>query len=149
MSWVTVGVAGGGAALGLLQGKRKREQDLAYNAGQAEMTKYAPWTGNSGVIKDVADPLNSAIQGGTSGALFGMSMGGPSAAAPAAGGSSPLGGDAMAKELGAFSTGEGMQAAQNALKPPSMFNQMPTGQQSMLAGNSYQPKYGLGGSFKY
>ena len=102
----------GMAALGYLQGEKKRKQELAMAMGNAEANRYSPWTGmHNKVDGPSSDGMSSALQGGLSGAMLmqGWKGGGTeAAAAPAAAASesatpvmqdSPLGSKGMVSDL--------------------------------------------------
>jgi hypothetical protein len=75
MSWIAVGTMVGTAALGYNQQKQQQKQMAKYNQGQAEMTRYSPWTGVKGQTQmDSSDPLGGAIQGGLSGLALGNNI---------------------------------------------------------------------------
>lgn len=64
----------GGAGISAIS-EMGRQKDLErHNKGQAEMTKYSPWTGVSGQIQQDQGPgvLGAAVGGGMSGAMMGM-----------------------------------------------------------------------------
>lgn len=97
------------AGLGALQGHAKQQQQEKWNRGQADVTRYSPWTGIKGDLKPVTDSaLGGAMQGGLTGAMMSQSMGADKATptdvnnvASSAAGKSYLGGDQMAQQLGA------------------------------------------------
>lgn len=56
------------AVMGGIGAERKRNSDIANNQMQAEISKYAPWTGQWGQIGNVSGGfLNGAMQGAMSG----------------------------------------------------------------------------------
>lgn len=58
------------AAMGANSAQRKADQQKKYNIGQAETTRYSPWTGQSGRADNSYSP--SALEGGVSGGIQGM-----------------------------------------------------------------------------
>ena len=69
----------GMAALGAYQGAQKKKAEDQWNRGQAEVTRYSPWTGISGQLKPSSSSmLGGAMQGGLSGAMLGQHFGGGS-----------------------------------------------------------------------
>ena len=79
MWWIPIAMAAGS-----MINEKEREDNLeAYNEGQAEMTKYSPWTGVRGQIKQDTGPgifgagISGAVSGlGVSQQLQGMGGGG-------------------------------------------------------------------------
>jgi len=75
MDPVTIGLlAGAGAGLlkgGVLDAEKERRQ----RKQEAEIARYSPWTGMGAQRVQEADPFGAALQGGTTGALVGQSMG--------------------------------------------------------------------------
>lgn len=75
MSWIAVGVMAGTAALGYTQQRQQQKAINEHNKGQAEMTRYSPWTGVRGETQaNTADPLVGALQGGLSGYALGSNI---------------------------------------------------------------------------
>lgn len=71
MAWVAVGTMAGTTLLSLNQENQKAKQMKRHNEGQAEITRYSPWTGKSGEIQSYTyDPVSA----GMGGALQGMGM---------------------------------------------------------------------------
>lgn len=70
----------GMAALGYLQGEKKRKQELAMAKANIEANRYSPWTGSAfSVEAPTGDGLTGAMQGGLSGAMMAQSFGGAGA----------------------------------------------------------------------
>lgn len=77
--------------LGMRNANRRREQQEQYNKGQAEVTRYSPWTGVSGKMDTSYTP--DALEAGISGGMQGLGMmqagqaafGAPAAAATGSG----------------------------------------------------------------
>jgi hypothetical protein len=75
MSWIATGLAVGGMVLGNEREKQKSKQIKAHNMGQAETTRYSPWTGMQGkMVMDDSDQLGGAFQGGLSGFQMGNNI---------------------------------------------------------------------------
>lgn len=92
MDPITIGLIMGGS--GLLQARQadqRRKQQQRFNQGQAEVTRYSPWTGMQGQMDNSFVP--DALTAGASGAIQGLGMaqglqgmmGGQAAAQPTAG----------------------------------------------------------------
>lgn len=125
MSWVGVGVAAVGAVSGAQAANRNRKAARAHDAYRKAAITYSPWTGmgdpgaaNVGNTDTFSGMLGGAAKGfavgsGIGGAFKGM--GGASNFATTPG--SPLGGEAMAQNLGEQFTGagSGIGQAQSAL----------------------------------
>lgn len=63
---------GATALLGANKARRQQEANKQYNLAQAEMTRYSPWTGQSGQLQPNNAP--SQFEGAVGGALQGASM---------------------------------------------------------------------------
>ena len=152
MSWVAVGTMVGTGLLSLNQENQKAKQMKKYNEGQAEITRYSPWTGRAGEIKPYTyDPLSATAGGALQG--LGMSqsfgkLGGGSQPTASIGAASEgvLGGTQMASELGQM--GQSTMNKYSHLIPqgqqgatPSLYSSMK--QSNPFAQNSFQlrPKY--------
>jgi len=145
----------GMAALGAVQQENQRKRDQAYNAGQAEVTRYSPWTNIHGEIHpSSASALNGAIQGGVSGALLAQQFGGgsakpsvtPEVADSSAGG--PLGSGKMSNEMQAMSNnvsgvGAPLKASEmtgsGSLQQPMLGSSTFGAQPSYYGGRPYSP----------
>ena len=116
MSWIAV-AAGGGALLSVNSNRQQAKADEKYNMGQAEMTKYSPWTGMTGQLKQgtTEDFFGSALQGGVAGASFGKQF---------------------AKPTGGMEMGKGTQMAQNSNFD---YNSLQQGQQPTMFGQQRSP----------
>lgn len=69
--WPMLAAAGGMAALGMIREREKAKAQRKYNEGQAEISRYSPWTGMQGQITPVFDDsLGAGLQGGLSGAMM-------------------------------------------------------------------------------
>lgn len=94
MSWVTVGVAGAGMALGALENNEEQKQHSRMQRAQAEMTRYSPWTGMQGqILTPPKSIFGSMLQGGATGAMIGQGLakgGGASAGMGSGGGAKPV-----------------------------------------------------------
>ena len=108
MSWIAVGVMAATTAMSVHRENEQAKQAKKFNQGQAEITKYSPWTGMRGEVKPYSyDPVGAGMQGAVSGLQLGNNVSGTfnkgatgaSPAAPSAGGS-PLGGSDYAAKLG-------------------------------------------------
>lgn len=65
----------GTALLGGIQGNKQRDNDIANNELQAEITKYSPWTGMTGKVGPVSGGwMSGAMQGGLSGLGLAQNM---------------------------------------------------------------------------
>lgn len=105
----------GMAALGYLQGEKKRKQEEAMARANIEANRFSPWTGRSmEVHAPTSSGFDSALQGGVSGAMLGQQFGGgaevakaaPVNTAPPAAGGSMLGNN---YDFGVQTTGYGQQ----------------------------------------
>jgi hypothetical protein len=75
--WGQLALMAGGAALGLMREKQKANAMRKFNEGQAETTKWSPWTGMKGDIKPVfEDSMGAGLAGGLTGAQLGQGLGG-------------------------------------------------------------------------
>jgi hypothetical protein len=83
--WPMIAAMAASTALGYNQQRQQQKATDKWNKGQAEMTKYSPWTGVRGQTQmNTADPLSGAIQGGLSGFAMGQNFSKMGGAAPAA-----------------------------------------------------------------
>lgn len=157
MSWIGVGVAAAGAVSGAQTAKANRRKARDQDQYRKAALTYSPWTGmgdpgaaNVGNTDTFSGMLGGAAQGyalgsGVGGALQKAGALGGSASKLAGSAGSPLGGDAMASNLGAEFTGQGsgLQQAQNALggagNAQGMWSQM--GKQTGM-----KPSIALGGA---
>lgn len=101
--------------MGMNNARRKAEQQERYNKGQAEVTRYSPWTGMTGKLDNSYTPsmLEGGLQGGMAGLGAMQGMKGAFGAQPA---QPQLGGmDELNQELGM------MPASQ-----PTMFGRGPS-----------------------
>lgn len=99
MPWLLLGTA----ALGAVQAAEQRKRDNEWNRAQAEVSRYSPWTGISGNLKQSnASVLGGALRGGLTGAMMGQAFGGGGGGAEAV-----SNGDVAAKAgEGALGSGE-------------------------------------------
>lgn len=99
-------------AVGAVQGKQKRDAQRKYNLGQAEMTRYSPWTGKSGTISpETASPLSGAMQGAMGGINLAQNLMGK--------GSSWFGGGGGGGQPSPGLTSQDIQAATQQATPTS------------------------------
>jgi hypothetical protein len=72
-----VAMMAGSAALSMYRDQKKNEATEKFNKGQAEITRYSPWTGMKGEVRPIFnDPVGSGLQGGLTGAsLYGSMKG--------------------------------------------------------------------------
>lgn len=71
--WWTIAAMGANALMQANKAKRDQETMKQHNLAQAEMTRYSPWTGQSGKITPYTGP--SAFEGAVGGAFQGAAMG--------------------------------------------------------------------------
>ena len=94
-------------ALGLMKQNRQANDQRKYNLAQAEVTRYSPWTGQTGQLdtRDTGSPLEAGVGGAIQGIGLTQSLGGDfglgggQSLNPQSQGLS-LGGQEMANELG-------------------------------------------------
>ena len=133
------------AAMSAIQAKNKADQQERYNRGQAEMTKYSPWTGVAGKLDYSYNP--SMLEGGVSGGIQGMGVAqgmqglfsSGSTATTGAGSPYSLGADQFSNSLAS----QGRNFEQQMSPYMNMKQSNPYSQGSMVA--SYQSKPSLFG----
>lgn len=73
MAWWMIPLAMAG--MGAIKGNKQRNQEIENNRLEAELTKYAPWTGKWGEISPVmSSGLDGFMQGGMSGLGLSQNM---------------------------------------------------------------------------
>lgn len=74
--WPQIALAALQGFAGMQAAKRRQDQTRRYNLAQSEMTRYSPWTGQSGQLSDNYGPgeLGGAISGAASGWAFGQGI---------------------------------------------------------------------------
>lgn len=77
MSWISTGLAVGGAVLGNMNAKAKQKQEQKNQQANAVGIENSPWTGmNPGLMASQApSALGGTLQGGLSGAMMGQQFG--------------------------------------------------------------------------
>lgn len=166
--WIPLMAAAAGAYASNRRASAEAKQNKRFNEGQAEVTRYSPWTGMQGEIKPYTyDAIGSTLQGGLSGFAMGSNItnnmnragdgataGGDAAGVGGTAGSSPLGGNEMSNKLGEQSnsfaasmpqySSDSSVAAGPFQKTPSLWDQMKKPEDDPM-----QNKYSLGfnGSF--
>lgn len=97
-----------GALMSAKSAERKADQQRKYNLGQAEITRYSPWTGMTGKLDNsyVPSQFEAALGGAVQGAQMGQSLQG----AFGGGGSAPTGVDSsqMQSQGGSYLGGNEM-----------------------------------------
>jgi hypothetical protein len=75
--WPALAMMGASAALSMYREKKKADAMNKWNQGQAEVTKWSPWTGMKGDVRpNFEDPMGAGLQGGISGlGLYGSMKG--------------------------------------------------------------------------
>lgn len=77
MFWVPLAMAAAGAAAGMSRDRAQAKQMRRYNEGQAETTRYSPWTGMKGEITPhTSDPMGAGLTGALSGYAMGANVAG-------------------------------------------------------------------------
>ena len=113
------------AALGYMQGEKKRKQEMAMAMGNAEANRYSPWTGQHNKIDaPMSDGFSSGLQGGLSGAML-MQGYKPGAEAATTAAAEPSQIQQMsAKNTGPFNSGDynDMQGLETSAMPRRRFS---------------------------
>lgn len=136
--WAMAIPAIAGAVLGYDQQRRQAKATEKFNKGQAEVTRYSPWTGVKGQIQqNNADPISGALQGGLSGAMFGQQLSGMNAANNANAVKTAQAEVDAAGEAGSSFTAPVAMNTTQMNKPPTMFD-------SMRKSNPYRSGFGTG-----
>lgn len=125
-----------GAALGGVKANAEDKQNQRDNRVNLTKEQWSPFTGVHGGEMKNADYMGRVMQGASSGAAMGQSMGGGSSSAPADGGN----GQVTAQTQGAAFNGQGPTMAQQNGAPGSAL-----GNYSSPQGNGYAPWRGGAG----
>lgn len=114
-----LGLAAAGALLGARQAERKAENQKRYNMGQAEVTRYSPWTGVTGQLDHNYTP--GVLEGGLGGGLQGLSaaqgLGGMFDGSKAAAAPAPMAGGPDAQQQQGASAWDSIYSPQQNKNP--------------------------------